>query len=87
MDEKKYVQENDLEKVNGGAMGDGKYGGDGGYDDYFWYHCPICGSNHFFVEDLQPEKVYRDGTVQSSGHRIKCNPAGRVLYKRYKLPG
>ena len=59
MEEKRYLNEKELEKVNGGAMGDGKYGGDGGYDDYFSFKCPICGSNHFYVIDLQPEKARR----------------------------
>ena len=79
MEEKRYLNEKEMEKVNGGAMGDGKYGGDGGYDDYFWFHCPICGSNHFFVEDLQPEKVYKDGTVRPSNGLFRCMKCGNVV--------
>ena len=32
--EKKYLSTEELDKVSGGAMGDGKYGGDGGFDGY-----------------------------------------------------
>ena len=79
MEEKRYLNEKELEKVNGGAMGDGKYGGDGGYDDYFSFKCPICGSNHFYIIDLQPEKVYRDGTVRKSNGLFECMDCGKVI--------
>ena len=74
-----YITENELEKVSGGEIGDGKYGGDGGYDDYFEFNCPRCGSNHFFVVDLVPEKIYRDGTKRPSNGLFRCMNCGKEI--------
>ena len=55
-----------MEKVSGVAIGDGKYGGDGEDDAYLNLGCLHCGSNHFFVEDLIPKKIYEDGTKKET---------------------
>jgi len=33
----------------------------------------------FFIEDLQPEKVYKDGTVRPSNGLFRCMKCGNVV--------
>ena len=62
----------ELTRISGGDMGDGKYGGDGGYDDYFQFNCRICGSDHFFIIDMVPKKVYTDGSYRPANGLFRC---------------
>ena len=77
--EKRYLNNEDLSKINGGKMGDGKYGGDGGFDGYFSFVCPKCGSNHFFVIDYLPPRTYKDGTPRPCAGLFRCMDCGKTI--------
>lgn len=77
--EKRYLSIEDLDKVSGGEMGDGIYGGDGGFDGYFSFVCPKCGSKHWYVIDYQPARTYKDGTPRPSAGLFRCMDCGKTM--------
>ena len=77
--EQRNLSAEDLKKVSGGKMGDGKYGGDGGFDGYYSFVCPICGGNHWFVIDYQPPRTYKDGTPRPCAGLFRCMDCGKTI--------